>query len=809
MKKNLQIILILMFTTISLNAQQSGYKRPPKDISDLIEAPQSPAVSLNASKDWMLLMEQPGYPSIDELSQPELRLAGLRMNPKTNGPSRSGYYTGLVLKEMKKNKDFEVMGLPENPRISNVSWSVKGDQFAFTITQKSGLELWVVDVATPKARQLTAAKVNGVMRGAPFTWMPDGKSILVKMIPEDRGEMPQVDENLLGPIIQESKGEETTLRTYQDLLQNPADEALFEYLAKAQIMKVDIASGNATPFAEADIISGMSPSPDGNYVMLQTINRPFSYLVPYYRFPETVEIVDPQGQSVREVYSKPLIVELPKGFDATYTGPRSFSWRSDRPATLVWVEALDEGDPNYEVEYRDQLFYLDAPFNGTKKEGIKFQLRYAGITWGNDELAIARERWWSDRTLITSRFQPGQVDSKKELFNQSYDDRYNDPGSFLTEENEYGRNVLLMAKSGDKLFLAGEGASPQGNRPFLREFDLNTKSTKEYWRSSAPYYEEPVAILDLEKSLAITRRQSREEPPNYYITNWEKDKNEALTAFPHPYPALKGIEKQVVKYKRADGIDLQGELYLPKGFQPGRDEPLPVLMWAYPREYKSKSDASQVSGSPYQFIRLYWGSPIYWVTQGYAVFDRASMPIVGEGDAQPNDSFREQLVDNAAAAIDKLVEMKVADRDRIGVGGHSYGAFMTANLLAHCDLFAAGIARSGAYNRTLTPFGFQREERTYWDAPELYYYMSPFMHADKINEPLLMIHGEADNNSGTFPLQSKRMYSAINGLGGKARLVMLPHESHGYRAKESILHCLHEMNQWVDKYVKNRERVKP
>jgi dipeptidyl aminopeptidase/acylaminoacyl peptidase len=557
------------------------------------------------------------------------------------------------------------------------------------------------------------------------------------------------------------------------------------------------------------MIAGASPSPDDQYIMVETIHRPFSYLVPYYSFPTTTEVYDLDGNLVKLIDEQPLIEQLPKGFGAVPEGKRRISWRDDQPATLYWVEAQDGGDPQREVDVRDKLFYWSAPFkDGEVKAGLDFELRFSGIVWGNASTAIAYEYWWATRNIKTSLFTPGKPDSKKVLFDRSYQDRYSDPGSFETTYNEFGEQVLLMADGGRTLFLTGQGASPEGNRPFVRTFDLKTQETRELWRSEAPYYESPAFILDAKKGMLVTRRESPDDPPNYYIRNWKTGDLDAITDFPHPYPALAGIEKEVVQYQRKDGLDLQGDLYLPKGYNPETDGPLPVIMWAYPREFKSKGDAGQVQGSPYEFVRLYWGSPLYWLTQGYAVFDQVAMPIVGEEDEEPNDYFREQLVGNAEAAIDVLAERGIADRNRIAVGGHSYGAFMTANLLAHSDLFAAGIARSGAYNRTLTPFGFQSEERTYWDAPEVYYTMSPFMHADKVNEPLLMIHGEADNNSGTFPLQSERMYQAINGLGGKARLVMLPHESHGYRAKESIMHMLYEQDAWLEKYVKNR-KVKP
>ena len=513
------------------------------------------------------------------------------------------------------------------------------------------------------------------------------------------------------------------------------------------------------------------------------------------------------GKMVSKVAEIPLAENIPKGFGATQNWTkRNFTWRADKPASLYsgWKRKT-KGDPKNKVEVRDRLFYHGSTFQWKKKgQSIGFKFRYSGIVWGDDDS--------SDCVRILVEYQRTNRQSAFRQPNQSLNKRYSifllkmpitTPVSFATTSNAYGRSGITQRCQAIKA-LPNRYWAPQQKAidPFIREFDLASKETKELWRSKAPYYEYPIRILDAAEGLVISRRESTKEPPNYYLRNLKDGKLKPLTEFAHPYPGLVGIEKQKIAFKRDDGLDLQGDLYLPKGYNAKRDGRLPVLMWAYPREYKSAAAAKQVSGSPHSFIRLSWGSPLYWVTRGYAVFDRVSMPVVGEGEDEPNDSFRPQLVANAAAAIDKLVEMGIADRSRIGIGGHSYGAFMTANLLAHSDLFAAGIARSGAYNRTLTPFGFQREERTYWEAPEIYYTMSPFMHADKINEPLLMIHGEADNNSGTFPVQSKRLYSAIKGLGGTARLVMLPHESHGYAAKESILHCLWEMDQWMEKYVK-------
>ena len=801
--KKLILIIIMMMPALAIAQVSTGYQVPPREIADLVNAPQTPAVSVNGGGDWMLLMERPGYISIEELAQPELRLAGLRINPRTNGSSRGSSYAGLKIKSTGGDQERRIQGLPDNPLIQNVSWSPDGQKIAFTLARERGLELWIADFNDGKAQRLTGSIINDALGGNPYQWFSDSKRIIFRAVLENRGKEPASPLVPSGPTIQETTGKKAPVRTYQDLLKNEHDEVLFEYYASGELKVINTESKDIKVFAGPGIYTQMSPSPNGKYVLTTSVEKPYSYLVPFRRFPLKVSVLDDDGNLVREVAAIPLAESIPKGFGAVRKGPRSFMWRHDVPASLYWVEAQDDGDPAKNVDVRDQLFYMNAPFNGNKQPDVSTNLRFGGVTWGDDKLALIYEWWWTTRKEVTSSFSPGDAGSKQLIFDRSFEDRYNDHGTFQTTSNPFGKQVLLTNRKGTRLYLTGQGASPEGNQPFVHEFDITSRQTTELWRSKAPYYELPMRVLDINKKIILTRRESRKEPPNYFLRDLKRNKVTALTNIEHPYPQLKEIEKQVVKYKRNDGVDLQGDLYLPSGYKK-EDGPLPVIMWAYPNEYKSADAAGQVEGSPYEFIRLGWWSPLYFVTRGYAVLDDPGMPVVGEGDEEPNDNFRTQLVNNAAAAIDKLVEMGVADKDKVAIGGHSYGAFMTANLLAHSDLFAAGIARSGAYNRTLTPFGFQAEERTYWEAPQIYYTMSPFMHADKIDEPMLMIHGEADNNSGTFPLQSKRMFAAMKGLGGKARLVMLPHESHGYRAKESILHMLWEMDQLLEKYVKNK-----
>ena len=781
---------------------QSSYQTPPAAIADLVNAPSTPAVTFSKDGSFMLLLERTESPSIEDLAQPELRIAGLRINPSTSGPSRAGGYINLKIKKTATGEEIQVTGLPSPAKMFGFTFSMDERYLAFTQTEAKGISLWVVDLSTYSAKAVTGPILNQVL-GNSMAWLADN-SLLIKAVNPARGKVPSAPVAPAGPTIQETSGKAAPSRTYQDLLANPHDEALFAYFMDSQLMHIKL-DGSSTAVGKPAMIKSMVLSPDKNYLLVESIQKPFSYLVPADRFPYTVEIWSSQGAVLKTLAQLPLDEVRPTGFDATVSGIRNVNWRADAPATLYWAEAQDKGDPKIKVAERDIVFTLMAPFTGDKQKLVGTAMRFGGISWSDDNFALLSERWSASRTEKVSVFQPGAPSqAPRTIIERSSDDLYNDPGSPLLMDNAYGRKVLH--RNGELVFMTSEGGSPEGSMPFLSTFNTSTKEQKILWRSQAPYYERVTKVLDKEGSLLITLKESTDMSPNYWLVNTKKRvAPKQITAFADPYPTLKGIKKQLITYPRKDGLNLSAVLYTPEGYDPSRDGRLPVLMWAYPREYKSAADAAQVRGSKYTFTRLSWGSPLYWVTRGYAIMDQTEMPIVGEGELEPNDFFIEQLVANAEAAINKVVEMGVGDRSRIAVGGHSYGAFMTANLLSHTQLFAAGIARSGAYNRTLTPFGFQYEQRSYWEAPEVYFNMSPFSFADQVKTPILLIHGEADNNSGTFPIQSERYYNALKGHGATTRLVLLPHESHGYAAKESILHTLWEMDSWLEKYVKNKK----
>lgn len=802
--KIFRLLACCVFTFLLAVSAFSQYQKPPQNVEDILNAPAIPNTIISPTKDVILLVETLRYPPISEFAQPMLRLAGLRINPNTNGQHRPFYAVKLALKNVANGKETPI-ALPPNPNILSPAWSADGKYIAVGNQTPNGIELWILEVATAKLTKVKNVLVNTAMGG--FEWMPDQKSLLVNIVPTNRGVAPQY-QNLVpnGPSIQETTGKTGAVQTFQDLLKSPNDEKLFEYYCTSQLAIIDL-KGTVKTIGQPAIFDDTNVSPDGNYILVSMVKKPFSYLYPYNRFPHEEEIWDKSGKMVSKFDSSPLTDNLPVG--GVPTGRRSPGWIPTEAATLVWAEALDGGNPKAKITPRDKVMKLAAPFTAAPTEIVKTEQRYAGRQFGEkDGLMFVTEinRDTQKRKMWMLDYR-SQTFTPRVVYELNVNDRYNDIGNFVTKRLPSGYSVVLQ--DGEDVFTSGNGATPQGDRPFLRRFSLKDMAVKtEIFRSKTDEYETFAGFADNKGFDFFTRKESPAMPPNLILNKpcppnakcVAAYSSSAITNFTDPTPQLRGIKKQLVKYKRADGVDLSFTLYLPPNYKEGTR--LPTVVWAYPLEFTDASTAGQVSGSTNRFTSINGMSHLFFLLQGYAVLDDATMPIVGNPETV-NETFVQQVVSSAKAAIDKATEMGVTDPDRVGVGGHSYGAFMTANLLAHSDLFRAGIARSGAYNRTLTPFGFQSERRTFWEAPDMYLKVSPFVYADKIKAPLLMTHGEADNNQGTFPIQSERLFAAIQGNGGTARLVMLPLEAHGYAAKESIEHTLFEMINWFDKYVKN------
>lgn len=778
------------------------YQLPPESILLLADYERAPSVSIDTKKEYMLLSYYNTYKTLDDLNQQEMSMGGLRINPVTNIGTSINYIHNLKVRKVNEPDPVQVKGLPVNPRITFVSWSPDEKKIAFTNTSQTGVELWVLDVATANATRLTAPIVNANL-GNPLNWYHNSRQLLVRILPKVRPALIDPKKELPdGPSVSISDGSRSQNRTYPDLLKNASDEINFITLTTSELHTIDL-NGKAELFKGEDMYAGESFSADGKYSLVTTLRKPFTYVVPLNRFPQLSVVYDLAGNEVKTVNDVPLSEVLPKGFMAVRKGKRGLSWRPDQPATLYFVEALDGGDPQAKAEYRDALYQWKAPFTDAPAFISKTISRFSHVIWGNDSVAVMQDEWYDTRNEKTYLINPAKADENPRIINdRNFQDIYSDPGNFETVKNEYGKYVLAIENN--NLYSVGEGHTPKGQFPFIDVFNLKTLKSKRLYQSEyTDKMEEIVDVEDFKKGEALVRIQSKNEYPNYYFRNINsKNGLTQITHFTNPFESIKDVYKEVIRYNRADGVELSGTLYLPAGYDREKKEKLPLLIWAYPTEYKDNYSAGQSTANPNEFTFPYYGSFVYWVTRGYAVLDDAAFPIIGEGENEPNNTFIEQLVSNAKAAIDAVDSLGYINRKKVAVGGHSYGAFMTANLLTHSDLFACGIARSGAYNRTMTPFGFQSEQRNYWDAPDVYNAMSPFMNADKMKTPILLVHGEADNNPGTFTLQTERYFQALKGLGAPARMLILPKEAHSYVARENILHLLWEQDRFLEEYLK-------
>ncbi|MFZ2961313.1 MAG: prolyl oligopeptidase family serine peptidase [Candidatus Ozemobacteraceae bacterium] len=794
------LLFLLCCLLVSPGFAQVAYKQPPTRVVEILDTPPTP-ILINHSRNGLVMLCEFTYLSdLKTLSQPMLRLAGLRIIPAWSAPQRFSFTNKITVKSIASGKEVGLQ-LPNGCKFSRPQWSPDGRKIALTAYSDQGVALWVYDPTTGQGKALTDPKINTILC-AWSNWTPDSQALIVPTVVENRGPQPTSPAVPSGPTVDETSGKVSKLRTYQDLLKTSFDEDLFDYYARSQFVRVNVETGAKEAFGAPGLNRGIAFSPDAKMVLVNKIKRPFSRIVPEENFAQTTEIWDTNGKFVTTIADLPVADDLP--IQGVPKGPRDIQWQPLMPATLIWTEALDGGDPNVKIDFREKIMKWSAPFAGKPQELFRIPQRFAGIQWLQEPGFGLFSDYDRDKKWITTRLfdtlHPVSADQAKMIFNRSVHDDYSDPGSPVYTVLPDGQAVVIYQKGW--LFMTGDGATPNGDFPFLRKLNLATGASSTIFLCASGTFETFEGFVDDTYNAIITSFETAKQNPNYFtrvLKNEKAQKAEALTAFPDPAPELTQIRKERLSYKRDDGVPLSGLLYYPVNYKSG--EKVPVVVWAYPLEYVDAKTAGQVRVTETRFPRLESSSVLFFLLHGYAVLYDAEIPVVGD-PATANDTYIEQISAGAKAAVDALVAKGVCDRDQIGVSGHSYGANMVAHLLAHTDLFAAGIARSGAYNRSLTPFGFQGERRTFWEVPDIYLKLSPFTHAAKINEPLLLIHGELDDNPGTFPMQSERLLAAIRGGGGKARLVMLPYEAHGYKARESVLHVLAEMFDWFDAYVK-------
>ncbi len=796
----------------------SGYNQPPKNILDVMLAPAPPQPMVSPTHDSILLVSWQWYPSISRVATPFLRLGGVRVEPKNHSrhDTPGGYgitrcATGFDLVHVGRSEPSHV-ALPAGACPGEPIWAADGKHFAFVNIASESVELWIGDGKSGAVHRVPGARVNAMLDDA-VQWMPDQKSLLVKLVPEGMGAPPPEPIVPMGPSIQETGGEKGQSSTYEtrDTLNNKHGEDLFDYYAATQLAFVDAVTAAITPLGKPANYESLDPAPDGRHILVTAIHKPYSYVTTYERFPEEVEVWDTSERkhvTTHTIASIPLADRVP--IHGVRTGPRSFSWRATDSATLVWAEALDGGDWNVSVPNRDKVMLLKAPFDASAVEIARTEQRYAGFNWSEQPTVALLTEYDNNRHwLKTFILNVDDLQAKPRLlWDLSSDENYKDPGHPVLRQLANGASVIRQ--EGDSIYLSGVGSSPDGDRPFLDRLNVGTLKYERLFRSDKTSFERFLSFTGSDTRTFLTWHQSQTDPPNVFSRTLGQSvaaadgeatsasTSAAVTHIPDPTPEVRTIKKRLVKYKRADGLDLSFTLYTPPGYKEGTR--VPTILYAYPLDYADPSTAGQVTGSQQNFTQLYEYRLL--LLGGYAIIDDAAFPIIGD-PKKAYDTYLDQLVGDAKAAVDEAVRQGVADPDRIGVTGHSHGALMTANLIAHSDLFRAGVATSGSYNKTLTPFGFQSERRSVWEAPDVYMKVSPFFSADKIKIPLLLMHGAEDANPGTIPLQSSKLFEAIRGNGGTTRLVLLPHEPHWYTALESNEQLVYEMLRWFDKYVKN------
>lgn len=793
---HVMIILALSLAPLTPTAG-AAYRPAPPEIQKILDEPLTAQPVWDDQHVLLALATAAAAPTLADLARPMVSMAGSRVDPTIRAPFQATEYVAVEIHDLVRGGRVRVH-LPEPPRAGDLTWSLDGRRLLFTQATAAGTELWEADPTTGRCRRLVGPRLSAVL-GSPFLRLRDPSALVVRLVPEGAPPLPADPPVPTTPLVDETAGARAATRTWQDLIVTPRDEERFVALGTSQVAVLSLSTLRLRPLGHPGLLADMSISPDGLSLLVTRVTPPFSRAVPWELFGRSHEVWPLDGGPATVVASQAAAEEVPIG--GVRVGPRGVDWLPCEPATVAWVEALDGGDPEREVPHRDRLMTLTAPFTASPREAVRLTHRFAGVDWLETRgQALLTEHDWRRRWLTTRLFDLGGDGAGRILFDRSEKDVYGAPGSPLHRRGPRGEWLVRVDEG--RIWLTGEGSSDEGDRPFLRSYDLTSGETVERFRATTTCYETVQGFVGTSGDRILTRWETPTVPPTWALRSLATGRRErSLTARVSPSPELSRIRPRILTYGRADGVPLSGILYLPPDLKPG--EQRPAVVWAYPRSYSDPDTAGQIRGASNRFTLPRGPSHLFFLLHGYVVLDRAQIPVVGDPMTM-NDTFVDQIVAGARAAVDALEATGAVDPHRVGVGGHSYGAFMTANLLAHCDLFAAGIARSGAYNRTLTPFGFQNERRTLWQAPGVYAGLSPFMHADLINEPLLLVHGERDPNPGTFPMQSERLFGALKGTGGTARLVVLPLETHGYQARESVGHVVAEMFDWFDRHVRDR-----
>ena len=799
--RNLRIVQLFIILLLGLNlfASDSVYQLPCERIVEIFDRPLHPLVSVLHGQDKMMSYDLSIYIPLEWLAQEVVHYGEINIYSRSRSRPRVNFHSGIHVVDISSaTKGLEEtsfhstrLDLPKNSAFGGGMPSFSGHAL-FTIEYLyDRMVLWHVDTSTYETRVLLDGGLTQVTNSV-ASWFPDNVNLLVSLIPENM-EKPELASNVpTGPIIRETTGRESRIITRPNLIQDSHEEALFEYYATTQLGVLNTITGELRRIGSPGVITSTLVSPNSRFVLVHEHIKPFSKTVAYWHFPSRWYVYDLVENREIELVRHPQAVPQ---FGRVQTGKRWFSWHPLMDASLIYVEALDGGESNAPATYRDDIRLLNHPFRGNGRRLFRTAQRLQEISFIDRDTYILSEFEWRTNTTITTLVN--SRNRRHQISRRHIRAIYDSPGSPVTYTTNRGQTLVL--RQGNYIFFIGDGVSRDSRVPFVDKLNVNT-----FVRQRIVEFDEEdfVQILDFynnnpERLLIL--RQNRTTPNNMFLVNLADNTEIALTQIVDNVPELTNLPTRVIRYMREDGVQLSGLLYLPANFD--GSERIPLLMSAYPREFIDAATASQIVNQDNRFVRPFGSSNLYMCLDNVAVLVNAAFPIIGDTETA-NNTFIEQSIMNARAAIDYLYEEGIIDRDKVVISGHSYGAFMVLNMLAHSDLFAGGIAQNGAYNRTLTPFGFQSERRSLWQARDTYINLSPFLFANQIQAPLLLIHSTEDTNPGTFPLQSRRLFEALEGLGKTARYVQLPLEGHNYRARETHLHLLWEYQKFFDDFIR-------
>jgi len=843
-----------------------SYLRPPDRIAKLVQAPWWKNTTLadpSPDRTHFVRLESEGMPSLASFARPHLNLGGLQIDPAANRARAltTRAATGLELVGI-DGRGVQVK-LPAGTTVSDPAWSPDGSRIAFLVHSDRATHVYVADVASGRSREVSRTPVLATLTTS-LEWLPDGSGLVTVLVPADRGAPPADPKVATGPEVRLSQPGDNQMWTYPTLLQTPHDKALLAYYTTGQLAVLGVDGRSERRIGAPAMIKSFDAGMDGTYFLVTVMTRPFSYLVPVGQFGQKQEIWDASGKVLATLTTTPLDTGI-KPDSATRARremePRDPTWRPDG-AGLSFLELAprkaeadsggarsgvgagaggdsgSDGEANPRGRRGDRVMLWAPPFDSASLHPVyEAHARMTDVNYtSSPDLVLVTE---GSTRQGRPRFAPdegegrgGKVyavylsrpDTTYPIATYRADDFYGHPGTLLTRgapprlggfyaprESAHQPILAQLSSDGGSVFLQGTLYSKKpledGPQEFIDRVEIETgKKTRVYEGEAGDTYENVVAALDDDATRLVVSRQSATTVPDFYLRDVGSGNLTALTHNTDYAPEITHAPTRVLTVKRLDGIEVQIKVTFPPGYH--GETRLPALLWFYPMEYTDQEhyDESNRDYNKNAFPRLGVRSMVYFVELGYAVVE-PDAPIIGDA-GEMNDHYVNDLRNDLAAVVDELDRDGDIDRQRLAVGGHSYGAFSTANALVHTPFFKAGIAGDGNYNRTLTPFRFQTERRNLWEDFDLYHAMSPLFFADQLNGALLMYHGLADQNPGTFPIHSKRMFDALNYLGKTAALYYYPYENHGPATESTILDLWSRWTAWLDLYVKHA-RVEP